>query len=215
MATPLVETVRLSPREVEELGARHPELIGGAEGEGRQALAVTGPERTLAVVELVVQRLAREGARDAQLLEVLAPDLASAVISEERLQQLRLQAEVREAFRRSIELLTSAMVGELGGSAARNASALASRWKSEGRIFAVPNGRADLFPAFQFDAHGQPRPAVAEVIRHLARSSEWGRALWWNAPSGWLGGRRPRELLDDDPAAVVEAARRAAEPLEV
>jgi hypothetical protein len=137
------------------------------------------------------------------------------VISADRLQQLRTQAAARHAWLQSVELLTSAMVGDLGGSSARNPSALASRWKAEGRIFAVPSGRTDLFPAFQFDTFGQPRPVVAAVLGHLGRESDWARALWWTAPSGWLGGRRPIDVLDQDPEAVVEAARRAAEPLEI
>jgi len=151
----------------------------------------------------------------AGVLDALTLDAEDGVISMERLQQLRGQAEARNAFIRSVELLTSSMVGELGGSAARNTSALASRWKSEGRIFAVPSGRADLYPAFQFDVHGQPRPVIAEVLRHLEQESDWTRALWWTSPSGWLDGRRPVDMLDEDTASVIEAARGAAEPLEV
>jgi hypothetical protein len=215
VATTFYESVRLSPQEVEDLEAHHPELREGRHAGQRQALAVAGPDHLLAMVEALLQQFAWKEARDARVLEALAPDLESAVISEERLQQLRLRADAQATFRKSVELLTSAMVGELGGSAANNASALASRWKTEGRIFAVPSGRADLFPAFQFDAHGQPRPAVKVVVRLLAEANDWGRALWWSAPSGWLGGRRPLEVLSEDPEAVVEAARRTAQPLQV
>ena len=215
MASTLFESVRLTHEEVAELEARHPELAEGGQAGHWPTLAIAAPTHVLDVVKLVLQRLARTEARDARVVDALAPDPDAAVISEERLQQLRLQAEARKAFLDAVELLTSAMVARLGDSNARNASALANRWKAEGRIFAVPSGRADLYPAFQFDAHGRPRPAVREVLRHLARSSEWGRALWWTAPSGWLGDRRPLEVLDEDPDAVVAAARRTAEPLQV
>jgi hypothetical protein len=53
------------------------------------------------------------------------------------------------------------------------------------------------------------------VLRHFAGESDWGLALWWTSPSGWLGGRRPLDVLDAEPQAVVEAARRSAEPIEV
>jgi hypothetical protein len=215
MATTLFESVRLSPEEAAELEARHPELAEGGQAARWPTLAIAAPAHVLEVVELLLQRLALAEARDTRVVDALAPDPAGAVISEERLQQLRLQAEVRKNFLESVDLLTSAMVAQLNDSNARNASALANRWKGEGRIFAVASGRNDLYPAFQFDAHGQPRPAVREVLRHLVESSDWGRALWWNSPSGWLGDRRPLEVLDEDPNAVVEAARRTAEPLQV
>jgi hypothetical protein len=35
-------------------------------------------------------------------------------------------------------------------------------------------------------------------------------ALWFNAPSGWLGGRRLLALLGDEPERVVDAARKTA-----
>jgi hypothetical protein len=52
------------------------------------------------------------------------------------------------------------------------------------------------------------------VHRHLVHQSAQVRALWWVAPSGWLGDRRPIDALDDE-AAVIEAARRWVEPLAV
>ena len=215
MATPLFKSVRLSAKEATELEARHPELAERGQAARWPTLAIAAPEHVLEAVELILQRLAQTEARDTRVADALAPDPAGAVISEERLQQLRLQAEVRKEFLKSVELLTSAMVAQLNDSNARNASALANRWKRERRICAVSSGRNDLYPAFQFDAHGRPRPTVREVLRHLAESSDWGRALWGNSPSGWLGDRRPLDVLDEDPTAVVEAARRTAEPLQV
>jgi len=73
-------------------------------------------------------------------------------------------------------MLTSAMIGEWDGSSAKNASALASRWKSPGRIFAVSSARTDLYPTFQFDEDGKPRLAIAEVLRQFSGESEWANA---------------------------------------
>jgi len=98
-------------------------------------------------------------------------------------------------------------VAELAGSQAKNRAALANRWKQEGRIFSVQYQGATLFPGFQFDAAGRPRPVIADVIGALGhRGSEWELALWFVAETGWLGGRRPIDLLDSDPEAVRRAA---------
>lgn len=223
MATALVTArtvgiARLSEEEVETLEARHPELSGVAHGGARSAITIAAPASVLSTLEQISRRLAWETVQADRVLAALAPDGVDAergVLDEDRVLQLRRQAELRDTFLRSVPLLTSAAVGELGRSAARNASALASRWKKEGRIFAVPSGRADLYPAFQFDAHGQPRAIVAAVLHYFAGESDWARALWWTSPSGWLGGRRPLDLLDTEPEAIREAARRSTEPLTV
>jgi hypothetical protein len=52
---------------------------------------------------------------------------------------------------------------------------------------------------------------VRDVLDALpvAEMTEWEVALWWASANGWLnGGERPVDVIDDDPAAVVEAARR-------
>lgn len=215
MATRSVGIARLSEEEVETLEERHPELADVASAGARRAITIAAPDSVLSALEQLSHRLAWEAEQADRVLAAFAADAERGVLDEDRVLQLRRQAELQSAFLRSVELLTSAEVGQLGRSVARNASALASRWKKEGRLFAVPSGRADLYPAFQFDAHGQPRPVVAEVLRHFAGESDWARALWWTSPSGWLGGRRPIDVLDAEPQAVVEAARRSAEPLEV
>jgi hypothetical protein len=99
-------------------------------------------------------------------------------------------------------------VADRAGSQATNRSALASSWRAAGRVVAVEWNGSAVFPAFQFDADVQPRPAVASVLTHLraAGLSDWQQALWFNAATGWLGDRRPVDLLDTDPAAVIAAA---------
>ncbi len=206
----------LNPQEVRTLREHHPELRGaGEDDDGAQAITVSGAPAVLSAVQGFLEHLAREGQQTASVLAALAPDPERAIITTERLAQIHLQVEARNAFVDAVPMFTSAMIGEVGGSSAKNASAMASRWKSAGRIFAVPSGRTDLYPAFQFDEDGKPRPAIAEVLRQLAGESDWAIALWWTAPSGWLDGRLPLSVLDTDPQAVIDAARRTAEPLEV
>jgi hypothetical protein len=51
--------------------------------------------------------------------------------------------------------------------------------------------------------------ALAE-LRANGQVSDWQAALWFVAANGWLGGRRPVDLLDAEQDAVVDAAAREA-----
>lgn len=145
----------------------------------------------------------RETFRD--LLEALTPK--HEVISRATLLQLHRNVGAREDLEREFGLLSSGEVAELSRSRARNRAAIANRWKQEGRVFSVPSGNAVRFPGFQFDGEGRPREVVAAILRTFqSRLSEWEMALWFTTASGWLGGRRPVDLLDGDPAIVVKAA---------
>jgi hypothetical protein len=125
--------------------------------------------------------------------------------------QARRNAEARVSLLREFGALTAAQVAELAGSEARNTSALASRWRREGRVLGVEHHGTTYFPAFQFDEHGRPKPAVADALVHLQvpAASSWQQALWFTTANGWLGGRRPVDVLDEQPAAVVSAAQEA------
>jgi hypothetical protein len=115
-------------------------------------------------------------------------------------------AELRAAFVAEIGALTAAEVAVVAGSKARNSSALAGRWRSEGRIFAVSWAGSQLYPAFQF-ADGEPRPAVARVIRTFGdRASGWEIAIWFVTPSPYLPhDGTPLAHLDDEDALVSAA----------
>ena len=129
-----------------------------------------------------------------------------------RMLQLRTQAAAREAFLRDVALLDSAGVGQLLGSTARNPSAMASRLKRKGRLFAVRYRGSDLYPAAQI-VDGEPSPAVPELLRAFSGDSPWTLALWLNAPSGWLDGKKPIHLIPTEPDRVVRAARKTIEPI--
>jgi Poly(hydroxyalcanoate) granule associated protein (phasin) len=127
--------------------------------------------------------------------------------------QLRRNADARRAFLAEFGTLTSREVAEFAGSRAKNRAALANRWKAAGQIFAVEAGGQTLFPAFQCSRNdGQPRPVIAEILAALQpRFSGWQTALWFTGRNGWLGSRRPVEVLEAEPGAAAEAARRETE----
>jgi Poly(hydroxyalcanoate) granule associated protein (phasin) len=125
---------------------------------------------------------------------------------------LRRNADARAAFLAEFGTLTSREVADLAGSRAANRAALANRWKAEGRIFAVESGGQTLFPAFQFSDDGRPRPVIAEILAVLhPKLSAWQTALWFTGRNGWLGAKRPVDVLISDPKAAAEAARQEAE----
>lgn len=124
--------------------------------------------------------------------------------------QARRNAAARDQLLREFGGLSSGEVAERAGSRARNRAAIANRWKQERRIFSVPHLGAEIFPGFQFDEQGQPREGIREVVIALSGWSPWELALWFIAANGWLDGRRPVDLLETEPKAVVGAARHAA-----
>jgi hypothetical protein len=130
--------------------------------------------------------------------------------------QARRNSAARAALIEELGLLTSAEVAELNRSEAENRAALASRWKREGRIFSVRHHGRDYFPGFQLRTDGPPREVIADVLKALgggephARGRGWETALWFTGANGHLGGRRPVDLLESDPEAVVAAAEHEA-----
>jgi hypothetical protein len=130
--------------------------------------------------------------------------------------QARRNAEARTALLGEFGALRSAGVAEMAGSRAANRAALANRWRAENRVVAVPVGDELLYPGFQFTPEGRPHPTVGAALATLRSAPElgdWQAALWFVGANGWLGGRRPVDLLDEDPGAVEAAARREVEEL--
>lgn len=151
-------------------------------------------------------------ARVRQLIEQMVPDLdlpsdAAAVLA-------RRNAKRRGELLQEFGALSGEQIAEERSRAA-NRHALAARWRKEGKLFGVPYRGQTLYPAFQFDDEGRLRPVIAQALTALPRDrmSEWEVALWWTSGNGTLGGHRPVDLIDDQPEAVLAAARRLGEPL--
>jgi len=116
-------------------------------------------------------------------------------------------AELRATFLAEVGALTAAEVAVVAGSKARNSSALAGRWRSEGRIFAVPWAGSQLYPAFQF-VNGEPRRVVGRVLEAFGDGpSGWEIAIWFVTPSPYLPGDGVPLAHLDDADALVAAAR--------
>ncbi len=112
---------------------------------------------------------------------------------------------------------TAEQLADANSSQASNRMALADNWRKRRQVFAVPHPDKaardrDVYPAFQFES-GKPIKAVQEVLEAFGgRKAPWKLALWFTSNNGALpGSARPVDLLGDDPAMVVQAARRDAE----
>ena len=107
--------------------------------------------------------------------------------------------------------LTAEEVHAKSGLLSRNRSEPASRWKKEGKTFAVRVGKRDLYPAFQFE-DGVPRPVMRAVLAALPGTmTAWQTAFWFASKNDWLDGDEPQERLKDNDE-VVRAAQRLADP---
>lgn len=166
--------------------------------------------RLLAILEYIHRQRAGMQEQLQQLIAAMMPP--AAVPLPPHVLQARRNAVARNALLREFGAMTSAQVGESAGSKSPNRGALAHRWKSDGRIFAVSHQGLNYFPGFQFTDEGQPIGPIGKIIRILAdKLGPWELALWFTGGNGWLGGRRPVDLLRADPATVVAAAEREAE----
>ncbi len=145
-----------------------------------------------------------------RLIETMTP--AAAVPLPPQVLQAQRNAAARHLLITEFGGLTSADIGQVAGSKSSNRAALAHRWKSDGRIFAVMHQGTPTFPGFQFSPEGQPLPVIASLLAILGDThSGWELALWFLGSNGWLDGQRPVDLLLTEPDRVIAAAKHEAE----
>lgn len=90
----------------------------------------------------------------------------------------------------------------------------AARLRSNRALFGVwvAQERAFRYPDVQFDAQGNIRPEVADLLKVLPDEDEdrggWRRAFWLYSPHALLDGRTPAEVFQSRPQLVVDVARR-------
>jgi hypothetical protein len=147
-----------------------------------------------------------EGSRLEEAIGKLADVILPDELSEARGALATDNLELRDRFIANLPQLTSAEIGNMAGSAAKNPYATAARWKKAGEIFSVHHRGTEYFPAFQL-RDGRPHAAIKKVLAALPDSlSSWQRALWFVSTNGWLDDKAPIDLLDDVDAVVAAAA---------
>jgi hypothetical protein len=119
-------------------------------------------------------------------------------LGDAHLANFRDELLARQRYLQTVPCWTSKDVADAARHVNKNASSTAHRWKSDGKIFAIPAaGKRDVYPAFQFK-DGKPREVITELLKILEEArTPWEIAQWFVAANGWLDGDRPIDLLDD------------------
>ena len=165
-------------------------------------------ETIQAFVVLLRDRIGTQADADLErLIELAMPELSHRS-HPATLDQARRNAAFRTDFLRDYDVLDARQVHDLYGSTADNTAALASRWRGAGKIFGIDITGRTVYPAFQFDDTGRPKPVVSKVLGILGPRGPWQIASWFTTPNGWLpNDRSPVEVMDDEPEDVVAAAK--------
>lgn len=84
-----------------------------------------------------------------------------------------------------------------------------ARWIVSRCVLSIAWRGQTLVPLFQFEPHDlSVRRSVGRVIVELRDVfDDWELALWFAQPNAWLGHASPLRMLDEDAAAVLQAAR--------
>jgi hypothetical protein len=113
---------------------------------------------------------------------------------------------LRKRLRESVPMLDSEQWGRWRG-VSTNPSATLAKYREQGRLFSVREGRNYLYPRFQFTQDAAPLDAVADILNVVPEDARgWPLLSWFEAPSALLGGRKPSDVIPKDPASVRNAA---------
>lgn len=120
-----------------------------------------------------------------------------------------MAAEARKGVFESGDWLTAAQIAKMAGFSSNNPCSQPNKWKKDGLIFAVRHQGIDYFPGYALDPNAGYRPLkpLAAVLKIFGESKDdWGRAYWFASDNSFLGGRRPQDLLAEQPERVIAAA---------
>jgi len=156
------------------------------------------------VAVALTARPARRGAVRDQLVDLLVGDVALTPVDMKR---ARLEAQALRAIRQGAEWLTAAEIADLAGLGPANPIGTVSRWKQQGRIYALRQGGKDHYPKYALGPDFRPLPVIKDIMAVLAGYDPELLAAWFDSTSRFLGGKRPREVLAAEPAWVLAAAR--------
>jgi len=122
---------------------------------------------------------------------------------------------LRAEFFRLVPCVTADEIAVLIAQPGEDASATATQWLAEARIFQVKRGPAEFYPAFQFGPDLSPLPIVGEILkilRQVSSRSDWDNAMWFIAANGWLSGLSPLAALSTESTLVRHAAEQEVLP---
>lgn len=122
----------------------------------------------------------------------------------------RMNVKAINTIYRGTDWLTAAEVGvslgQFAGSTPVNPAAAANRWRRRGETFAIRYEGKNCYPRYAFRADWRPVPAIRVVLQLFPRIDPWRLAAWFESPSSYLGGKKPREIIQQGGELEVIAA---------
>jgi hypothetical protein len=114
-----------------------------------------------------------------------------------------------EAFRRSGGVVSTDALTMMLRRRSDQPISLLARWLVNRDVISFKSSGQTLLPTFQFDwLTGSVRPGVLGALAELRGAFDDDEiAAWFAQPNSSLFGDSPVNLIDQDPAAVLEAAR--------
>jgi hypothetical protein len=133
-------------------------------------------------------------------------------VPEATINQARRLAEHRGKLLASGAYTMAALTRLRGAASESSTRTWLTRRRHGHDLFSVTLEAATLVPAFQLDEAGEPVAGMRPVLVALddAGIEGWATWTWFRSTSGWLGGRRPVDLLGTEPERVAAAAQRLA-----
>jgi hypothetical protein len=128
--------------------------------------------------------------------------------------EARMLARARQDVLAHAEWLTVAEIAGRARIPLAEAASMTSQWQRECLIFAIDQCGEMLLPGYGLDpdAGYHPLHVLRDVLATFAGSKDaWHLAYWFVSLNGWLGGKRPQDLLGVAPDRVIIAAQREVE----
>lgn len=179
--------------------------VGGRQVAGEQEAGELAKALETFIPLFVSTRTRRKAEQVSELAQLLGGNVAIRPLDE---RVARGFAKAKQAILEGTSWLTAAEVAQLsGGSAAERPEKRVYAWRDRGKLFSLRlDDGTERFPLYAFDQGGQPHEALQEILTRLGPINAWRIAAWFNGGTRALGGRAPRELLEPDPQAVLQAA---------
>lgn len=144
-------------------------------------------------------------AQKAGILITMATNMNPTSLSESR-KRAKLQQRALDAIMNGTQWLTLEQLAVTLGLGA-HPEATPSQLQIVAECFSIQKDGRDVYPRYAFGDDFRPLPAMAEVMKTFQGWDALRMAGWFESTSSYLQGRRPRELIESDPALVVSAAR--------
>jgi hypothetical protein len=141
------------------------------------------------------------------LVEALTPDME---LSTTKIIEAKMMSEARTAVLETEDFVTASAIAEAAHYSTRNPSSQPNRWKRARQIFAVSHKGIDLYPLYALDRDQEfrPLPIVGEVLGLFGdKKSGWETAFWFASVNGYLGSKKPKDVLRSNPEGVLKAAQ--------